>query len=384
MHLTLHLTGRCNMRCRYCYDPKHSSMDISMETVRTAIALAVEDNQRRSPGGSIGIVFFGGEPLLMRSTICETIHHCREVESKTGQPFFFRMTTNGLLLDEEFLTDPVTRDIYIALSIDGIEQAHDAQRILLGGGKTHESVTRSARLLLQHKPYAPAMMTIQPGAVPFYARSVAWLRELGFHYLICTPDYSAEWTEQDVKLLEKQYRELGEWYIAHTLEEDKFYFSPFEAKIGTRVFPGKCRAERCELGQKQISVAPNGRLYPCVQFVKDGTDDTFCIGHVDSGLDETARSRLYLKSDAEKVSCRECSIRERCNHHCGCLNQQTTGNLNQVAPVVCAHEQIVLREADRIAEILFKKKSGLFIQKHYNEYYPLISLAEDGMLTLKR
>jgi len=32
----------------------------------------------------------------------------------------------------------------------------------------------------------------------------------------------------------------------------------------------------------------------------------------------------------------------------------------------------------RIAERLYKKGSALFIQKQYNEFYPLLSLAEDS------
>ncbi len=44
---------------------------------------------------------------------------------------------------------------------------------------------------------------------------------------------------------------------------------------------------------------------------------------------------------------------------------------------VCAHERIVMPIADRLAEKLFKKKNAMFIQKHYNDVYPLISLIED-------
>jgi len=71
------------------------------------------------------------------------------------------------------------------------------------------------------------------------------------------------------------------------------------------------------------------------------------------------------------------SVRERCNHYCGCLNKQATGRIDCVSPVLCAHERTVLPIADSVAERLFKKKSPLFVQKHYNELYPLISLVED-------
>jgi len=36
--------------------------------------------------------------------------------------------------------------------------------------------------------------------------------------------------------------------------------------------------------------------------------------------------------------------------------------------------------ADRAAEILYKKRNPLFIQKHYNAAYPLLSLFEDVLV----
>jgi uncharacterized protein len=45
--------------------------------------------------------------------------------------------------------------------------------------------------------------------------------------------------------------------------------------------------------------------------------------------------------------------------------------------VLCAHERIVLPIADALAARLFKRRSPMFLQKHYNELYPLVSLVED-------
>ena len=36
MHLTLHLTDRCNLACRYCY-ARHGTSDMSLETALAAI-----------------------------------------------------------------------------------------------------------------------------------------------------------------------------------------------------------------------------------------------------------------------------------------------------------------------------------------------------------
>ena len=378
MHLTLHLTARCNMRCRYCYAAPHAGGDMTFDTAKAAIAMAMEELYREQPGQSLGVIFFGGEPLLMRNLITETVRHCREVEAQTGQLFHFKVTTNGVLLDEAFLTDPDTSEVFVALSHDGVKPAHDLHRVDARGGGTFDQLEPIIDMLLRHKPYAPVMMVVTPGTVTHYAESVRFLSERGFKYLICSLDYGAEWREEHLSELRRQYRALAKWYYRETLREQKFYFSPYEVKIASRVFPGSCHADRCELGKRQISVAPNGTLYPCVQFVGDGTDPTYAIGNVVTGVDESARTRLYNLNAEEKTSCASCAIRDRCNHYCGCLNKQATGRIDVVSPMLCAHERIVLPIADRLAARLFKKRNPMFVQKHYNEMFPLVSLVEDS------
>jgi uncharacterized protein len=148
-------------------------------------------------------------------------------------------------------------------------------------------------------------------------------------------------------------------------------------KIASHIFPKQCQQERCELGLRQISVAPDGTLYPCTQFAANGGDPAFAIGHATTGIDYAARDRIYALNVEEKPGCDTCAIRARCNHHCGCLNRQATGNIRTVSPVLCAHERIVLPIADALAARLFKRRSPMFLQKHYNELYPLVSLVED-------
>jgi uncharacterized protein len=373
MHLTLHVTGRCNLRCRYCYAAK-SPQDMSFETATAAIALAARDTQAKTPGGSVGVAFFGGEPLLRRGLLARVVRHCRQVEAETGQSFHFKVTTNGTHLDEAFLTDPDTAPIFIGLSHDGVREAHDAMRVDAAGQGSFARLDPVVDLVLRHRPHTPAMLVVTPETVRHYADSVAYLHRRGFRYLICSLHYAAPWSRRALAELRRQYQRLADWYYQQTLAEAKFYFSPFEVKIASHVHPGSCRADRCELGRDQISVAPGGKLYPCVQFVGD---DAFCIGNVQAGLDEEARRRLYLVNAEEKSTCTACAIRERCNHYCGCLNRQATGRLDTVSPVLCAHERIVLPIADRLAARLYRERSALFLQKHYNELYPVVSLVED-------
>ena len=72
MHLTLHLTRSCNLRCDYCYAPPRADAGMSFDVGREALHLGARLN-----AGSCGIVFFGGEPLLHEDLIRRLISEAR-------------------------------------------------------------------------------------------------------------------------------------------------------------------------------------------------------------------------------------------------------------------------------------------------------------------
>jgi len=370
MHLTLHLTNGCNMNCRYCYVDQSRPASMRFETARKAIDMAAADQRR----GMVSIAFFGGEPLLEKDLIGRCVDYCRHLK-KAGSPgFHLKMTTNGLLLDDALIEYAKREGIFIALSHDGIREAHDMLRRDKHDAGTYGAVQSAAARLLAAAPYSPVMMTVNPQNVRYFADSVKHHYGTGFRYLICSLNYAGPWGEDTLAELQRQYRQLSEWYYELTMREEKFYFSPFDVKISSHISGDAYCHERCELGKNQLSIGPEGGIYPCVQFVGD---DEYRIGDVDSGIDRQKRRRLYTMSESEKSTCVACAIRKRCNHYCGCLNRQTTGSINTVSPVLCAHERTVLPIADRLAARLYQKRNGMFIQKHYNELFPLLSFIED-------
>jgi uncharacterized protein len=374
MNLTLHLTTRCPLRCDYCYvrPDTVAPRDMSLDTAVLAIELAA----RRSPD-QCGVVFFGGEPLLLAARIREIVAWCRRRETRLPTRFHFKVTTNGIPLDDAFLEFAVAEDVFIALSLDGLAAAHDAHRVTEDREPTHAIIAGRARALLARRPYAPVMMTVAPDTVHLYAASVAHLLDLGFRYVIASLDYAGSWSDRALRTLRHEYWTLAGLYEAWTRQERKFYFSPFEVKLASHIHGGDYARERCELGLRQISVAPDGLLYPCVQFARDGSDTTFSIGDVRAGFDEEKRSAFAAVAAADHEACRACAIEARCNHTCGCLNWQATGRLDRVSPVLCEHERLLVPIVDRLGARLYGRRSAIFVQKHYNAMYPLLSLIED-------
>ncbi len=372
MHVTLHITTRCNFRCGYCYSPPRAGLEMSKEVATKAIELA----SRMSPNNT-GVIFFGGEPLLRKDFIFEVIDACSQRQRKSGCQFHYKVTTNGSLLDEVFIESATGARLSIAVSLDGVREAHNTHRVTDAGAPTFESLIPQITALLRRQPYASALMVVTPETVDQYARSFDYLIRLGFRYIIASLNYAGDWRRSHLRRLEREYRKIATRYESQTRAGHKFYFSPFEKKIASHVHGKEALCQQCYFGVRQLSVAPDGSIYPCVQFVKDGRDGDYCLGNVWDGIDRERQSALFSASRALKSTCQDCALLGRCENQCSCLNWQTTGAIDQVSPILCETERLLIPIVDELAAKLYRVRAPLFIQKHYNPIYPLLSFLED-------
>jgi len=361
MHLTLHLTERCNLRCRYCYETPGAA-DMPFET-----AIGAVRESAWQPNS--GIIFFGGEPLLRRDLIRQIMDWC---DAEWPNNFHYKITTNGMLLDAEFLRETRNRSLTIAMSFDGLPCAHDTFRVDASGAATAARLEGKLDLLLEHQPYAPIMMVVNPETVEAFAEGIEWLYAKGVRYLVCSLNHAADWDERDMARLKTEYKKLKKWYIQRYRAGEKIYFSPFDKAIASLVVKDYCSS--CRFGLRQISVAANGGYYPCVQFVGD---TAYQLGRVGQGIDADRQQELFEQNEALKPTCGDCALEARCHNRCACLNRQSTGDFEAPSPVLCAHERIVIPIADRAAEILYKERNGLFLHRYYNPAFPVISYLDD-------
>ncbi len=277
-------------------------------------------------------MLFGGEPLLCKPLIHQILADARAMQQAGQGRFHFKMTTNGLLLDEEFLQFAVANDMLIAMSLDGVREAHDRYRRMPDGAPSFDRLLPKLRLLLAARPYASVLMVVNPDTAPLLTESVSFLLDEGCRYLIISLNYAGPWGEAELEELAHQYERLGDLYIDWTRQGRKFYLSPFEVKLSSHIQGEDVCKEHCELGIRQLSVDPQGFLFPCVQFTAAGPSSRWCIGDVVSGIDIEMRNRLHDESQGEKEPCRRCAIRRRCHNTCGCLNWQTTGSVTRSLP----------------------------------------------------
>lgn len=111
-YLELQITDRCNLRCRHCYVGPPQGRELPLETVERVLT-EFEELQ------GLRLLITGGEPLM----------HRRFGEINALLPrYAFRkiLFTNGLLLDKRLVKELAVDEVQ--LSIDGMEEGHDALR----------------------------------------------------------------------------------------------------------------------------------------------------------------------------------------------------------------------------------------------------------------
>lgn len=125
-YLELQITDRCNLSCRHCYIDSGSRSELGFDRIRMLLA-EFEEMQ------GLRLLISGGEPLL---------HSDFPKLNEMLPRFLFRkvLFTNGLLLTDRLL-DTLSVD-EIQVSVDGMENAHDALR---GKGTWKKAITALRR-----------------------------------------------------------------------------------------------------------------------------------------------------------------------------------------------------------------------------------------------
>lgn len=335
MNFTLHLTADCNLDCEYCY-LRHDHGRMSEAVALAAVDLCCSYNNKKH-----GFSLFGGEPLLLRGVI----ERLTEYASGKDKPFSYKMTTNGTLLDESFMLLAKKRSIGIALSHDGLIQ--DKKRRTLNGEGTFDLLESKIDLLLAYQPLAVAMQTVTVDTVKDMAESVEWLYHRGFTKINTAIDYrkNAGWDEDNMAELERQYRRIAEFSLEVFESDRPLQYLNFTSKIAAQLFNRGCI--ECKLGVRQPSIAPDGSIYPCNQFLNL---PDYRMGDVFAGIDVKRQAKIYAEGQRPVDSCKDCAIKARCRHACSCLNFSLTGHMDTVSPLQCLHERTLIAAADAFAE----------------------------------
>jgi uncharacterized protein len=194
--LLVKVATRCNIDCSYCYwfrdqavydKPKLMSAEVLHQLLRR-----IEEHLARHALVDFPIVLHGGEPLLWGvDNFHRMAEACEAISSRTGCEIPISVTTNGVLIDDNWLNCFEARNISVAISLDGPAHIHDIHRRTFQGTGTHAAVERAARMLVSRDIGLSALAVCNPSYPP--RQYVEFFAECGIaNYDIMIPDATVD------------------------------------------------------------------------------------------------------------------------------------------------------------------------------------------------
>ena len=351
--ITLQLTQRCNLRCKYCiysedintHQRSHSNKDMQWETAKKSIDFLKEHSV---DSARVNVGFYGGEPLLRFSLIKKIVAYARK--SFDGKEITFTITTNGTLLNEEIISFFKREDVQLMISLDGPKEIHDKNRIFPNGRGSFDTVMRN---LDQLKAIAPE-----------YAEKVSFSMVMDpINDYDCINQITATANDHNflASLVDKEYDEgeliYSEEYLWKSRYQDFLAFlSMFNRYPSSGVSPiargsiGSILTDMnnyqsspplrqidapsgpCTPGQLRLFVDVNGRFFPCER-VSENSEAT-SIGTIGTGFDFDRAYKILNVGNLTEKDCKKCWALRFCGM---CVKQADDGTLTLSSALKRSH-----------------------------------------------
>jgi uncharacterized protein len=165
--LLVKVATRCNIDCSYCYWFRDAAVyekpKLMSGEVLDRLLQRIEEHVSQYALADFPIVLHGGEPLLWGvENFRRMAEACTRISSRTGCEIPIAVTTNGVLIDDDWLDCFESQRISVAISLDGPAHIHDIHRRTFQGTGTHAAVERAARMLVSRDIGVSALAVCNP------------------------------------------------------------------------------------------------------------------------------------------------------------------------------------------------------------------------------
>lgn len=337
--LCLHVAHTCNLDCEYCFASQgkyHGERALmSFEVGKRALDFLVENSGDRH---NLEVDFFGGEPLMNWQVVKDLVAYARSIEKQHDKCFRFTLTTNGMLVDDDVIEFSNREMDNVVMSLDGRKEINDHFRKTAGGVGSFDIIVpkfvKFAKARGEKDYYIRGTFTHNN---PDFMKDIEVMLDLGFDRLsmepvVCPPDSPYALTEENKKIVCRQYELLAEKMIERRRAGTPFVFYHYmlDLEHGPCIYK---RLSGCGSGTEYMAVTPTGELYPCHQFVGD---KDYLMGDVFNGVTNTAvRDKFKRCNVYSKPECADCWARLYCSGGCAANSYHATGDINGIYSYGC-------------------------------------------------
>ncbi|MCL2700353.1 MAG: anaerobic sulfatase maturase [Phycisphaerae bacterium] len=271
-------SGLCNLRCRYCFYcdemakrdqasfgvMSHETLDVLTEKV---LAFA---------HGQCTFGFQGGEPTLAGLEFFESVIHLQKQYNVHDVQIQNTIQTNGYAVTEPWATFFANHKFLVGLSLDGLEEHHNINRVNVAGEGTFGRVMATAGLFDRLNVDYNILTVVNRQTARDINRIYHFYKERGFRYLQfipCLDPLGEEPGGQAFSLTPEDYglflRELFDLWYDDWCKQQQPYIRMFENYLAHMV---GVATESCDMRgtcQNQYVIEADGSVYPCDFYVLD-------------------------------------------------------------------------------------------------------------------
>jgi uncharacterized protein len=300
----LTITENCNLDCVYCYEKDKTKRVMDIEAAKNAI-----DHEFSNSGEFEEIEFdlFGGEPVLCKDLIMELV----EWTSKQhfSKPYLFFIQTNGTLVHgpfQEWLRSNKDR-VFVGLSLDGTPDTHNKNR-----SNSYSQIDLA--FFVNNSTRQSVRMTINSDTIGNLSKDIIHLHDLGFADVDSYFAYGIEWNVPEIQhVLQRELQALCEYYLLNPTVRE---CSIFDLQLPNLLKRDGLIKKWCGTGTEIVSIAIDGKKYPCQTFQPNTTPHPVELGTFD----------FEAIDDFNDPECADCFLEPACPN-CYGMNYLVNGNI---------------------------------------------------------
>ncbi len=323
----LMVTSKCNMSCSYCIARNMTKSSMTLDTGKKALDLFFS----MSEGANlIEIIFTGGEPLLESENLFQLTSYAKDKLKKLGINVAFILKTNGLLITNEIIKYIKDNDISVVLSLDGVSNVHDKNRVTNNNKETHSIIIKNLKALLKNKISCTASFTVHPHETDNILTGVQYLSEIGVEQIDIGPAYgTVNWTDVSIRNFITSMTEVAKYLRQVRLNGANLQIEPLN-EFSEHVNNELSDIWGCDAAVTKLAFLPDGTISGCSSLAMIAKEfPNLIIGDIFTGIDETALENLQNECKADftfRKQCKDCQTASNCIGGCIAINYAANGN----------------------------------------------------------
>lgn len=357
--ITFLQTMKCNLSCRHCCVSNLAKQsDMKFETAKSVLKRCLNI----MADGKKSISFLGGEPFCG-----DKFYDILEYAVSLG--FEVGLSTNGMLIDENFAKFAADNSINVQISLDGTNKS---EHEFIRGEDTWEKAIKAIELLIKNDVDIQTNFVYNKLNIKNLEQYFDLMKNLGVKKIRLTPLMNMgrakdnfervpldEFVDCIYNLIERR-KDLVEY-----IDETTFMGLVLNARFSEKM-------TSCGAGIITITISPEGDIYPCLNLY----DEKFKMAnilendYIHQFKNSLIRKQFFVNNiDNMNNKCAKCNIRYFCGGKCRGETFQETGDITLPYPycdeVKKSLEKIfwILTENPKLGE---KKEKE--ISKRLNQY----------------